>query len=84
MEEHQVALFLVDYRALVTAEVLVTERGPLAVAPSPALADRRALVPLLEGLADLPIELVLPAHGEPVRSGGAAAVQDAVARYVAS
>jgi hypothetical protein len=62
----------------------MAERGPLVVAPSPALADRRALVPLLEELAALPVELVLPAHGEPVRSSGAAAVRAAVAQYLGS
>jgi glyoxylase-like metal-dependent hydrolase (beta-lactamase superfamily II) len=80
-EEGQVALFLVEHGALVTAEVLVTERGQLAVAPSPALADDRALIPMLEQLAVLPVELVLPSHGAPITSDAAEAVRAAVARY---
>jgi hypothetical protein len=80
-EERQVALFVPAHGALVVAEVLATIDGDLAVYPSPGLTDHAALAPFLEQLTALPVDLVLPAHGEPVIAGAPAALAAAVARF---
>ena len=64
--EGQVALFVRERGALVTAEVLAGSPHGLRVCPSPALGDSRELDGFLGALLDLPVELVLVAHGEPV------------------
>ncbi len=74
----EVALWLEEPRAVVFGDaVLGDQRGGLRITPwsrsDEALeATRRALLPLLE----LPVELVLPSHGEPVLENG----RDALAR----
>ena len=79
-EEAQVALFLPEHRALVTAEILTGTPGGLAVLPSPQLADHDQLRLALERLAALDVEIVLPAHGPPVLAGGADAIATALRR----
>jgi hypothetical protein len=74
----EVALWLEKPRAVVFGDaVLGDQNGGLRLTPwsrsAEALEDtRRALLPLL----DLPVELVLPSHGEPVLEHG----RDALAR----
>ena len=74
--EEQLAYFIRPHRALVVAEVFVGDgRGGLALSPSPALDDRDALDRSLRGIAELPVELVLVSHGEPVLEHGRRAIQ---------
>jgi hypothetical protein len=73
--EEQLAYFIRPHRALVVAEVFVGDgRGGLALSPSPALDDRDALDCSLRAIAELPVELVLVSHGEPVLEGGRDAI----------
>jgi hypothetical protein len=57
--------------------------GRLRVCPESWLrrerTDRRGVATLLRGLLELPIELVVPSHGEPVTRGGGAALARAIA-----
>jgi hypothetical protein len=77
--EEQLAYFIRPHRALVVAEILVGDgRGGLALVPSPALADRAALDRSLRRIAELPVELVLVSHGEPVLRGGRRAIESAM------
>ena len=74
--EEQLAYFIRPYRALVVAEIFVGDgQGGLALSPSPALEDRDALDRSLRAIADLPVELVLVSHGEPVLEDGRRAIQ---------
>ena len=66
VEDGQVALFIREHGALVTAEVLAGGPDGLRVCPSPALGDSRELDAFLHGLLDLPVERILVSHGEPV------------------
>ena len=78
--EKQLAYFIRRTRALVIAEVLVGDgRGGLALSPSPALADRAALDHSLQTIAELPVELVLVSHGEPVLEDAKARMAEALA-----
>ena len=83
-DEGQVALFLPPHRALVTAEVLAGVEGQLSVHPSPQLQDRPRLASCLGLLLELPIEIVLPAHGRPILERGRDAVAAAVAHWAPS
>jgi hypothetical protein len=77
--EEQLAYFIRPHSALVVAEILVGDgRGGLALAPSPALADRAALDRSLREIAELPVELVLVSHGEPVLRDGRRAIESAL------
>ena len=79
--EEQLAYFIRPHRALVVAEVFVGDgRGGVALAPSPALADRDALDRSLRAIAELPVELVLVSHGEPVLEDAKARMAEALAR----
>lgn len=79
----EVVLFLPEHRALVPGDVIDgTEDGELCVIPDSWLMEgmthetqREALRPLL----DLPIELVLVSHGEPVLNSGDEALARALA-----
>jgi glyoxylase-like metal-dependent hydrolase (beta-lactamase superfamily II) len=74
--EEQLAYFIQPHQALAVAEILVGDaRGGLALAPSPALADPAALDRSLQTIAELPIELVLVSHGEPVLQDGRRAIE---------
>lgn len=74
----EVALWLEEPRAVVFGDaVLGDQRGGLRLCPwfrsdEGREVTRKALLPLL----DLPVELVLPSHGEPVFEHG----RDALAR----
>lgn len=74
--EEQLAYFIRPHRALVVAEIFVGDgRGGIALVPSPALEDTAALERSLQTIAELPVELVLVSHGEPVLEGGRAAIE---------
>ncbi len=74
--EEQLAYFIRPHRALLVAEIFVGDgRGGLALALSPALADPAALDRSLRTIAELPIELVLVSHGEPLLENGKSAVE---------
>jgi len=77
--EEQLAYFIRPHRALVVAEVLAGDgHGGLAVVPSPALVDRAELDRSLQAIAELPVELVLVSHGEPVLEDGRRAIESAL------
>lgn len=84
VHEGQVALFLSGHRALVTAEVLVGTADGLEVRPSPALTDATRLERCLRLIAELPVDIVLPAHGEPVLEHGRLAIAAAAAHWAPS
>jgi glyoxylase-like metal-dependent hydrolase (beta-lactamase superfamily II) len=77
----EVALWLEEPRAVVFGDaVLGDQRGGLRLAPwfvddEGRERTRKALLPLL----DLPVELVLPAHGNPVLTDAKAALAKALA-----
>ena len=74
--EEQFAYFIRPHRALVVAEVFVGDgAGGLALSPSPALDDRAALDRSLRAIGELPVELVLVSHGEPVLEDGRRAIE---------
>ena len=79
--EEQLAYFIRPHGALVVAEVFVGDgHGGLALSPSPALEDRAALDRSLRAIAELPVELVLVSHGEPVLEDAKARLAEALAR----
>lgn len=84
VREGQVALFLPTHGALVTAEVLAGTGDGLEVRPSPALTDATRLGRCLRLLAELPVDAVLPAHGEPVLEQGRLAIAAAAAHWAPS
>jgi hypothetical protein len=79
----EVVLWIPEHRALVPADVIDgAADGGLCVLPDSWLtegvtaeAQRESLLPLL----DLPVELVLVSHGEPVLSNGHEALAKALA-----
>ena len=79
--EGQVALFLHEHGALVTAEILADLGNGLQVCPPPVLGSHATLTPFFDDLLGLPIELVLPAHGAPVLEDAHGAVADAIAHF---
>jgi glyoxylase-like metal-dependent hydrolase (beta-lactamase superfamily II) len=78
VEEGQVALFIHEHGALVTAEILADLGSGLSVYPSPVLRDRVALAQFLQELRTLPVEVILPAHGSPVLEGAHEAIAAAI------
>ena len=87
-EPHELALWIPRHAALVIAEVLVgTGSGGLRLCPpswlgGPAQGEERLrseVGPALGKLLELPIERVLPAHGEPVLERGREAIAAALA-----
>ena len=84
VEEGQVALFLPEHGALVTAEILADFGRGLAVYASPALDDPAILAQFLQELRTLPVEMILPAHGAPVLADARATVAAAVAAHAPS
>ena len=76
--EEQLAYFIRPHRALVVAEIFMGEAGGLRLCPSPALVDRAALDTSLQSLLELPVERVLPGHGEPVLEHGLEAMWSAL------
>jgi glyoxylase-like metal-dependent hydrolase (beta-lactamase superfamily II) len=83
-DEGQVALFLPGHRALVTSEVLAGADGQLRVDASPQLKDRSRLLSCLRLLLELPIDVVLPAHGRPILERGGEAAARAVTHWAPS
>jgi hypothetical protein len=78
VSEGQVAFFLPEHRALVVAEIFMGMDGGLRVCPSPASTDLEAFDASLRSLLDLPIELVLVSHGEPVLHDGRRRIAEAL------
>jgi hypothetical protein len=80
--ENEVELWLPEQRALVTGDVILgAEGGGLRLLPHswlPEGGSRSDVVAALAPLRELPVELVLPAHGEPVLENGAAALTEAL------
>jgi hypothetical protein len=85
VEEGQVALYLPAHRALVTCEVLAgAGDGGLRVDPSPRLRNAGRLRTCLQLLLELPIDVVLPSHGEPILARGRDAVAAALSHWAPS
>ena len=86
--EGHCALHLPDADAVITADALVTldpytaKRGPRLVARA-ATRDVATNLASLERIAETGAQVVLPGHGEPFRSGAAAAVRMARAEGAA-
>ena len=59
--------WLERHRVLVTGDTLADFGGGLEIVPGwlPAGVTREAMIERLRPLLELPVELVLPAHGEP-------------------
>jgi glyoxylase-like metal-dependent hydrolase (beta-lactamase superfamily II) len=78
-----VLYWLGDHRALVAGDVLLgADRGSIRVCPDSWNADEprgRRLRQALRPLLDLPVEMVLVAHGEPVLRNGREALAAALA-----
>ena len=76
----ETALWIGELNALVVGDALITKDGELIVPPTwlpenDTVADaQRRMAPLLE----LPVELVLTTHGEPVRENGGEALRRAL------
>lgn len=74
------ALRLPEQRAVVVGDVLVGTPEGLRIwwsDRSDPVYERR-VAPFIRRLAELPVEMVLPAHGEPVTSGGSAELERAL------
>jgi glyoxylase-like metal-dependent hydrolase (beta-lactamase superfamily II) len=78
VQEGQKAFFIREPRTLVVAEYLMGTGDGLRVSPSPAETDPDRFIRSLSRLLELPIERVLTAHGPPVLTGGATAIQNAL------
>jgi glyoxylase-like metal-dependent hydrolase (beta-lactamase superfamily II) len=78
VQEGQRAFFIREHRTLVVAEYFIGTDGGLRVSPSPAERDPDRFIHSLNRLLELPIERVLTAHGPPVLTGGATAIQNAL------
>ena len=67
-EANDLVLWLEGQRVLVTGDTLADFGGGLEIVPGwlPAGVTREAMVRRLRPLLQLPVELVLPAHGDPV------------------
>ena len=77
----EAALWLPDQRAVVAGDILVGTPEGLRVwwsDRSDPVYERR-VAPFVRRLAELPVEIVLPAHGDPVMSGGSLAFERALA-----
>ncbi len=81
--EGEALLWIPAHRALVSGDVLLGGAdGGLRMCPDSWLPEDltpAALRDALQPLLDLPVELVLPAHGEPVLQDGRAALERALA-----
>jgi glyoxylase-like metal-dependent hydrolase (beta-lactamase superfamily II) len=78
--QQELVFWLEEPRALVFGDaVLGDQAGGLRVSPwFETDADRARTVAALRPLLELPVELVLPAHGEPVLAEGRAALERAL------
>lgn len=77
-QEGQVAFYLPQPRALVVAEFFFGIDGRLEILPSPAERDPDGFRDSLRKLADLEIDHVLVAHGEPVLHSGRKRIAEAL------
>jgi glyoxylase-like metal-dependent hydrolase (beta-lactamase superfamily II) len=76
----EVALWIADLGALVVGDALITREGRLEI-PETWLPEGDSVADVQERLApllELPVELVLTTHGEPVRENGAEALRGAL------
>jgi glyoxylase-like metal-dependent hydrolase (beta-lactamase superfamily II) len=71
--------FVPEHRVLVTGDVFSGTGGRFHVFFADEVDDREAYLRSLERLADLPVERVIVAHGEPILADGAARIRAAVA-----
>jgi glyoxylase-like metal-dependent hydrolase (beta-lactamase superfamily II) len=70
-----------EHRALLTGDVLLGGPDGLRLLPEswvPEGMTRAGVAEALAPLLDLPVEIVLPAHGDPVLADGAAALERAL------
>ncbi len=77
----EAALWLPEQRAVVVGDILVGTPEGLRVwwsDRSDPVYERR-VAPFIRRLAEVPVEIVLPAHGEPVMSGGSSELERALA-----
>jgi hypothetical protein len=75
-DENQALFFIRRHQTLVTGDIFSNTGGFHVFVDE---QDREPFLAWLPRLSELPVERVLVAHGEPVLSGGAARVRDAVA-----
>jgi hypothetical protein len=75
----EVLFFVPEHRTLVTGDVFSGTGARFHVFFADEIEDRDAYLRSLERLADLPIERVIVAHGEPLLVDGAARIRAAVA-----
>jgi hypothetical protein len=80
VDEGEVVVWLPAEKALVSAEVLTGTEAGLRIAESPALRSRSQLHEWLEQVAELPVDVVLLAHGPPVLRDGQNEIRAALAR----
>jgi glyoxylase-like metal-dependent hydrolase (beta-lactamase superfamily II) len=76
----EVALWIADLDALVVGDALITREGRLEI-PETWLPEGDSIADVQERLApllELPVELVLTTHGEPVRENGAESLRGAL------
>jgi hypothetical protein len=83
MDGDETAFWIAEHRALVVADAVIgAGGGAVRVAPPGWVPDRASydasFRPSLRRLLDLPIELLLVSHGEPVLHDGRAALADAL------
>ena len=71
--------FIPEHRTLVPGDVFSGTGGRFHVFVADEVEDRDAFLGSLERLADLPVERVIVAHGDPVLTDGAAHIRTAVA-----
>jgi glyoxylase-like metal-dependent hydrolase (beta-lactamase superfamily II) len=81
--DDEVVLWLPDQQAIVSGDALLGGiRKPYRICPPSWLADgitRAAVAEALQPLLDLPVELLVPTHGPPVRVDARAALAAALA-----
>jgi glyoxylase-like metal-dependent hydrolase (beta-lactamase superfamily II) len=73
--------WLPEHRALVPGDVLIADDGGLRLCPESWLPEKKTLDDLRDSLRpvlDLPVELVLVSHGEPVLENARAALAGAL------
>ena len=74
-------LWIPEHGALVAGDVLVHREDGLKAAPDSWLPDgvnRDELRASLRPLLDLPVELILPTHGDPITDGARGALEAAI------
>ena len=76
----EVAYYLPDRRILFSGDSVVERKGRLTLPAPRFAADLRQAVASLQTLRNLPIELLLPGHGVPVRKDFTERLDDLIAR----